>query len=203
MTNKKFNPDTKYLLKLRISSLLLILLCAGFMLIFAWPIAVDEGAGPALIYSLVMLGIGFVTFVITLFITGPYYRSLKYEILEDEVIVRAGIITKSVKHVPYRTVTNLTVRRGILDRLFGLGSLSIQTAGMSGTNVPEERLVGLVNVQEVYEIVAAELRRFRSGMSPTQADSDMPVSDNSSPGVPQMDAVVEELKAIRALLEKK
>jgi len=58
-------------------------------------------------------------------LTGPYYRSLNCEIREDEV-VRVGIITKSVKHVPFRMLANVTVKRGILDRwFFDLGTLNI------------------------------------------------------------------------------
>jgi putative membrane protein len=175
------------------------------MLIVAWPIAMDEGAAAGLIYALFVGGFGFLGIIITLLLSGPYYRSLKYEILEDEVIVRAGIITKSVKHVPYRTVTNLTIKRGILDRLFGLGTLNIQTAGMSAnTNTAEESLVGLINVQEVYELVAAELRRFRGGMSPTQADTDpMDAQVPAAVNTGSLEAVVSELQAIRQLLEKK
>ena len=98
----------------------------------------------------------------------PYFRSLRYEILEDEVIVHVGIITHSVKHVPYRTVTNITVKRDILDRwFFNLGSLNIQTAGMSGQSGAEEKLVGMENIQEIYESVVSELRRFRGAMPPT------------------------------------
>ena len=205
MTTKQFTPNEKYLLKLRLSVSLLIVIIVAPMLLVAWPIAMDEGAAAGLIYALFVGGFGFLGIIITLLLSGPYYRSLKYEILDDEVIVRAGIITKSVKHVPYRTVTNLTVKRGILDRLFGIGTLNIQTAGMSAnTNAAEESLVGLMNVQEIYELVAAELRRFRGGMTPTQADTD-PVQSQVSPAVNavQLDAVVSELQAIRSLLEKK
>jgi len=36
------------------------------------------------------------------------------------------------------TITNLTVKRGLFDRWFGIGTLDIETAGMSGTSgVPE------------------------------------------------------------------
>ena len=205
MKNKEFTPNEKFLLKLRLSISLLVVVIAAPMLLLAWPIAMDEGLTAGLIYALFVVGVAAVAIIITFFLSGPYYRSLKYEILEDEVIVRAGIITKSVKHVPYRTVTNLTVKRGILDRLFGLGTLNIQTAGMSGnTNTAEESLVGLINVQEIYELVAAELRRFRGGMTPTQADTD-PAQTQVSPTVNtvQLDAVVAELQAIRGLLEKK
>jgi len=127
----------------------------------------------------------------------PYYRSLEYEVLDDEVIVRVWIFTHSVKHVPYRTVTNITVKQDIFDRwFFNLGSLNIQTAGMSGQSGAEEQLVGLENVQEIYQMVAAELRRFRSAMTPTQAESEGAVLSGE-----QSTILLEEVKAIRGLLE--
>jgi predicted Zn-dependent peptidase len=76
---------------------------------------------------------------------------------------------------------------------------------MSGSsNMAEESLVGLINVQEIYELVAAELRRFRGGMTPTQADTE-PAQTQVSAAVinVQLEAVVAELQAIRSLLEKK
>ena len=109
--------------------------------------------------------------------------------------MHVGILTHSVKHVPYRTVTNITVKRDILDRwFFNLGSLSIQTAGMSGQSGAEENLVGLENVQEVYEIVVSELRRFRGAMPPTTVQEE-PLTNGSK-------ALLAEVQAIRELLEK-
>jgi putative membrane protein len=132
-------------------------------------------------------------------LTYPYYRSLSYEIQDDEVIMHVGIWTKSVKHVPYRTVTNLTVKRGILDRLFGLGTLNIQTAGMSGTTGAEESLEGLTNVQEVYDIVVTELRRFRGSMAPTAAEEEIEPAVASTDA---LSAILTEVRAIRHALEK-
>jgi uncharacterized membrane protein YdbT with pleckstrin-like domain len=133
-----------------------------------------------------------------LLLTGPYYRSLSYEVQDDEVIVHAGIWTKSVKHVPYRTVTNLVVKRDIVDRLLGLGVLNIQTAGMSGQTGAEESLVGLSNVQEIYEIVVTELRRFRGGMAPTQADVEV---EAVQPSNATLNAILAEIQAIRQTIE--
>ncbi len=127
-------------------------------------------------------------------------RSLSYEIQDDEVVVRVGIITQAVKHVPYRTVTNLTIKRGLLDRwLFDIGTLNIQTAGMSGTTGAEESLVGLPNVQEVYEIVATELRRFRGGMAPTAAEVE---SEPGTAPTHELGAILAEVRAIRQALER-
>jgi uncharacterized membrane protein YdbT with pleckstrin-like domain len=197
MKTQEIYPDRKYLKKLRLSVNVLIVIFTLFMLIFVWPIAVDGAIKGAIIYGSIWGGLGLMGVVLTMLLSGPYYRSLKYEILDDEVIVRAGSITKSVKHVPYRTVTNLVVKRGILDRLFGLGTLNIQTAGMSGsTNAAEESLVGLANIQEVYETVAAKMRRYRGGLAPTQTENEMATPDGD------FSAILLEIRAIRKLLEK-
>lgn len=136
------------------------------VLIFVWLIAAEENASQPFLLA---LGVGLLTnavwIVPTALLITPYCASLHYEIHEDEVIVRAGVITKSVKHVPYRTVTNLEVLRGPFDRVFGLGTLKVQTAGMSGQQGAEETLIGLPNVQEVYEMVAVALRQYRGALA--------------------------------------
>lgn len=125
----------------------------------------------------------------------PYYRSLQYEIHEDEVLMRVGVVTKTVKHVPFRTVTNLTVNRGPFDRLFGLGTLKIQTAGMSGQSGAEESLVGLPNFQEVYDQVVKVLRRYRGAMAPTQAEEELALTGDG-----MMADILTEVRTIRETL---
>ena len=201
MQTKTFKPSSKYLSKSRLSITIVALLILAGGILLGWLMSFDReiGASGFRIMVIVTAIIDVVWWVPAMLLTGPYYRSLSYEIQDDEVIVRAGILTKSVKHVPYRTVTNLTVKRDILDRWLGLGTLNIQTAGMSGQTGAEERLVGLTNVQEVYELVATELRRFRGGMAPTAADVE------GQPAVASTDAlsaILAEVRAIRQALER-
>jgi membrane protein YdbS with pleckstrin-like domain len=200
MQTRVLNPSSKYLSKSRlVITIVAALILAGGVLL-GWLMSFDRdiGLSGARIVVIVTAIIDAVWWVPAMFLTGPYYRSLSYEIQDDEVIVRAGIWTKSVKHVPYRTVTNLMVKRDILDRwLFGLGTLNIQTAGMSGQTGVEESLVGLSNVQEVYEIVATELRRFRGGMAPTAAEVEGEPAAASA-----LSAILAEVRAIRQSLEK-
>jgi putative membrane protein len=193
-----FKPSPKYLSKLRLTITIVALLILAGGVLLGWLMSLDPdiGAGGFRIVVMVTAIVDAVWWVPAMLLIGPYYRSLSYEIQDDEVIVRAGIWTKSVKHVPYRTVTNLTIKRGVLDRLFGLGTLNIQTAGMSGQTGAEENLVGLTNVQEVYEIVVTELRRFRGGMAPTAAEVE------GEPSVADaMNAILAEVRAIRQALE--
>jgi uncharacterized membrane protein YdbT with pleckstrin-like domain len=151
------------------------------------------------------IGLNALWYVPAMLLTGPYYRSLSYEIQDDEVIVRAGIWTHSVKHVPYRTVTNLTIKRDILDRwLFGLGSLHIQTAGMSGTTGAEEMLAGLADVNDVYGMVVRELQRFRGAMGPatTEIGAEAEVAGPAGPATAEgLNAILAEVRAIRESLE--
>jgi membrane protein YdbS with pleckstrin-like domain len=194
MTTRTFKPIRRYLVKvyvgIGIAGLLVIAATMAFGLLVPDPDATKIFMFFALAEAMV--------WIVALALAYPYYRSLSYEVQDDEVIVRVGVIDLSVKHVPYRTVTNITVRRDILDRwFFGLGSLHIQTAGMSGQSGAEEKLVGLPNVQEVYDLVVTELRRFRGGMAPTAAEVEPEIASAET-----LAAILQELRAIRQAVQK-
>jgi membrane protein YdbS with pleckstrin-like domain len=209
MQTKSFKPSPQYVTKLWLIFTVVAMLILISGVLIAWLISNDSdiGAGGARLVAIIIAAVDLVWWIPAMVLARPYYRSLRYEIQDDEVIVHVGIWTKSVKHVPYRTVTNLTVKRDILDRwFFGLGTLNIQTAGMSGTTGAEESLVGLTNVQELYEIVVAELRRFRGSMAPTAAEMEGAAALTSTvvPTVASADAlpaILAEVRAIRQVLE--
>lgn len=195
MQTLKIKPSRSYLKKLRLILTIVAFCVVIFGLIISGVIAIDEGIEAASIAFIIFLAIDLMWWIPAMILVGTYYRSLSYEIREEEVIVHVGIITKSVKHVPYRTVTNITVRRGLFDRhIFGIGSLNIQTAGMSAQAGAEESLVGLSDVKGVYEIIVEKLRHFRGGMTPDAAGIEESKSVASGD---QMAAILEELKAIR------
>ena len=200
-------PSTRYLTKMRVVVVLVAAIIWVSATVLGLAISLGERNPGILIWFTVITFVLDVLWAVpALFLVGPYYRSLRYEIHQEEVIVHAGIWTQSVKHVPYRTVTNLTVKRGLLDRwIFQLGTLDIQTAGTSGTTEAEQSLVGLVDVDEVYEMVATELRRFRGSMPPTATGAE---SDVQGPAVSSevpaetLDAILTEVRAIRQSLQK-
>jgi membrane protein YdbS with pleckstrin-like domain len=193
------HPDRKYISKLYVVVTLFYL--ATFA---SWGVPSAYVLGNELDGALLGVILAAAVVVVPLALALPfvpvYYNSLRYELHPDEVIVYAGIVTRSVKHVPFRTVTNLKISRGPIDRFFGLGSLAIQTAGMSGTTGAEENLVGLLDVQGIYEQIAGELRRFRGALSPTQTDDEhapAPVGESQT-----LNAILDELRAVRTHLEQ-
>ena len=145
MNTKIFAPHFNYRTKLHLIYTLLALgvLVVASLLALILSTDRDIGRSGALLFWMIAAGCDLLLWLIAMILVRYYYRSLSYEIQDDEAIVRVGIWTKSVKHVPYRTVTNLTIKRDILDRwLFNIGTLTIQTAGMSGMQGAEETLVG-------------------------------------------------------------
>ncbi len=199
MPTETIHPDRRWVSKtwLALTSVLVLILVPSAL--FGYFVGTDaDGARGATIALWIMAGVNALWFVPGVLVIPFYYRTLRYEIRDDEVIVHAGLITRSVKHVPYRTVTNLKVTRGPFDRMFGLGTLAIQTAGMSGQTGAEESLVGLNDVQTIYEKVAAALRRYRGAMSPTAADEDVGLRNDADLG-----ALLAEVKAIRKAVQSR
>jgi membrane protein YdbS with pleckstrin-like domain len=100
-----------------------------------------------------------------------YVRSIEYAVISEsgtampEIYVKKGIINITRKHVPFRTITNISSRAGLIDRMFKIGTVEIQTAGYSGGPMgkggPEEVIEGLKFYQELAQYILRELRRFR------------------------------------------
>lgn len=202
MKARSVTPDRKYLFRMRLIATIvaLAILAGGILLGMILALTGEIRLGGAIALLFVTVVLNGLWWLIALILIGPYYRSLRYEVQDDEVVVNAGIWTKSVKHVPYRTVTNMEVKRDVVDRWLGIGTLNIQTAGMSGQKGAEERLVGLSDVQEVYEAVVEELRRFRGGMAPTQADVEVEPAVSLPDGLGE---ILAEVRAIRKSLEER
>lgn len=199
MSTETIHPDSRWVPKTWSALTALLVLILASSALFGYFVGSDaDGIRGATIALWIVAGVNALWFIPAMVVIPFYYRTLRYEIQDDEVIVRAGLVTRSVKHVPYRTVTNLKVTRGPFDRMFGLGTLAIQTAGMSGQTGAEESLVGLNDVQTVYEEVATALRRYRSAMSPTAADADENLMADG-----ELSALLREVRAIREALEKR
>jgi len=115
-----------------------------------------------------------------------------------------GIFTVTRKHVPFRTITNISSKKGLFDRFFGIGSVHIETAGYSGSQQqgPESKLEGIVFYEEVRDFILNKLRKFRE---PYVIGTEM-VHPIEEP-VPRMEGLDDEilitLREIRDILKNK
>jgi membrane protein YdbS with pleckstrin-like domain len=140
----------------------------------------------------------------------PYYlRSIEYSVIAQsgetmpEIFVKKGIINITRKHVPFRTITNISSRAGIFDRLFGIGSVEIETAGYSGaTQSAEEKLEGITFYEELRDFILKELRKFKD---PYVTGTEVVIPEDET--APRSDGSLEDeillvLREIRDLLRK-
>ncbi len=144
-----------------------------------------------------------------LIIVPIYLRSIEYSVITEEgttaseIFVKKGIINITRKHVPFRTITNISSRSGPFDRLFGIGSIEIETAGYSGaTTQAEEKIEGITFYEELRDFILKELRKFK-GPYVTGTEVVHPEEDP----VPRIDDSLEDeillvLREIRDLLRR-
>jgi membrane protein YdbS with pleckstrin-like domain len=130
-----------------------------------------------------------------------YYKSLQYSITEKKIQVHSGIIWKQIKTLPLRAVTNISIYRGIMDRILGIGILSIHTAGYSGNSSPEERLAGLINYQEYHDQIMAVIEDYK-GMT-QKASYEEEEEEGILRETTQQKEILKELQEIKNLLKEK
>ena len=129
-----------------------------------------------------------------------YVNRMEFIVHGDEVIVKKGLLNKTVKYCPYRTVTNISTTAGPLDRLFGIGCVDIQTAGKSATTGPEEKLEGLPLYHEIRDYILRQLRIYHR----TVLGSDVSTQTGTSEDLSRIrKETINELREIKELLRKK
>ncbi|MHA2249151.1 MAG: PH domain-containing protein [Candidatus Kariarchaeaceae archaeon] len=193
-----FNPDsklkTKYNLQIRIIWLIItFMITAPTGLVFV--LADVSGIVPL---TIIFLTITVILYFISIWIAKYYIDSITYQISDSEVFVNKGVITKTNKIVPFRTITNIELHRGPFDRFFGLTTIDVQTAGASGSMMkPEEQLIGLPmkDALEIQQLLQLKIKKLQ-GTPGTTLDADF--SEDKT-----LSILVDEVTQIRKLLETK
>jgi membrane protein YdbS with pleckstrin-like domain len=115
-----------------------------------------------------------------------YVRSIEYSVVGwqgeamPEIYQKKGIITITKKHVPFKNITHVKNRVGIFDRLYGIGTVKVETAGESGgmqatgvltliisrlvNQTSEENIEGIRFHDELKQFILREMRGFGSSL---------------------------------------
>jgi membrane protein YdbS with pleckstrin-like domain len=64
-----------------------------------------------------------------------YYRSWRYEVRGDSLYLTRGVLTRVQTVAPYVRVQHIDARRGPVERILGLSTLVVYTAGSRGADV--------------------------------------------------------------------
>lgn len=107
------------------------LLPAGLLFVAVWAVdrfllPVPSWAAPALAILVGLVGVGAAVL---------RYRIWRFELQDDALVLRRGVLTRVETAVPYVRVQHIDTQRGPIDRLVGLSSVVVYTAGSRGADV--------------------------------------------------------------------
>jgi len=166
-------------------------------------IPLDEGVTSnqvAVILWPIIIGVILLMWVISVPIIILWIKNLSYFIEEDRITVYKGILTKVQQNIPYRAITDFILHRSLYDRFLKIGAIRIQTAGQS-KNVTgyEGQLSGLAQWEDLHQQLRGKIKNLHPIADATAvAEKTVPLSSDDKLG-----KILEELKAIRKVLENK
>jgi len=133
-------------------------------------------------------------------LVGPWWQylwitNLRYSVDADRLVIQKGIIFKKNVSIPYSAVTDFTLSRSLYERMLGIGTLLVQTAGQ-GTQAGghEGRLEGLVDFEELHATLRAKVKSYRGGQTEVSPPPVEPRGDI-------LDAILDEVKKINRKLD--
>ena len=199
---KIFEPATEILKNWRLQILVILFLASS---IWSLTCIFVESIFPNLLHEVdkvwailtkITIGVSIllVVSIIAMFISKIYFRRLKYELLDTEIMIRKGVITETKTIIPFRTITNLLVRRGPLDRCFGTSTLIIQTAGEGKVSRPEGKIIGIYYPHKLLEEI---LNLVRLLDSPKFLRKDDLMASSPRPTRTLYGEILEELREIK------
>lgn len=105
-------------------------------------------------------------FVVTLAYQAIYYQRFEYELTEDTLDIRSGVVSRRNREIPIRRVQNVDITRNVVQRLLGIAQIDLETAGGSST----EASLKYVGVEEARRLQAEVGRLTRSDATVPERD---------------------------------
>ena len=154
-------------------------------------------------------------YLLTAALSGPFfpfvilplffkYETLRYKFDESGISMSWGILFRREIYLTYRRIQDIHLTRGLLQRWFGLATVSIQTA--SGSAGPEMSIEGILEVDQLRDYLYRQMRGAKGITDPTAAETADGATVEATSGTGGIDASDEALGLlveIRDLLQKR
>lgn len=95
------------------------------------------------------------------------YLSYRYSVLGAELVIREGILSRNVRHVPLARIQNVSLHRNPLHRLFGVAEVQLESAA----GVTPEATMRVLSLQRAAELeqLVREVRQLAERSDPALA----------------------------------
>lgn len=84
------------------------------------------------------------------------YFTYRYRVLDDELVVRSGVFQKTVRHIAFNRIQNVSITQNVLHRLFDVAEVRLEAAGGVKPEA-EMRVLSLADAQELEEVIRAHV----------------------------------------------
>jgi putative transcriptional regulator len=123
-----------------IKTFLIVLVIAGgigaLVHLMMWGISRSEGNPLPTHAYLILWGVVFSIIILVVFLdylyNVAYLKRFSYGISSKFITINSGVFTHQKTSIPFSRIQNITVEQGIIERLFGIYTVKIETAGVSG-----------------------------------------------------------------------
>lgn len=199
----EIKPDKKLLTKQWLNLLAISVIPVFTAVVLQFLIPLEEGVTSsqvAIILWPITIGIIILMWAISVPIITLWIKNLTYYIEDDRITIYKGILTKQQQNIPYRAITDFILHRSLFARFLGIGAIRIQTAGQSRNATGYEgQLSGLVHWEDLHQ----QLRRKLKTLHPVSEATTVVESVSGLSSDDKLQQILEELKAIRKVLENK
>jgi putative membrane protein len=100
-----------------------------------------------------------------------------YWLEEDRLVVKEGILFKSLRQVPYERIQNLNIEKNILHKLFKVATLQVESA----SGVKPEAVIRVIADEQVKHIQQTIKNKSTIENKPTEEEDDEKSADDTQP----------------------
>lgn len=120
-------------------------------------------------------------YILTSLLAGPFfviplipllckYLTLRYRFDESGIAMQWGVLFRKEIYLTHRRIQDIHLTRNIVQRWFGLATLTVQTA--SGSATPEMSIEGILEAEQLRDYLYAKMRGARGESSATEKESE-------------------------------
>jgi putative membrane protein len=97
-----------------------------------------------------------------------HYFTYRYRIETDAIVVRSGVFQRNLRHVPFARIQNVALHQNLLQRVFGVAEVVLESAG---SGKPEAHM-RVLRLADAHELEAQVRRGGRVRAAPAVAGAD-------------------------------
>ncbi len=116
--------------------------------------------------------------VLALYSLGQYF-TYRYRVVDDGIIIRNGVFQKSVRHITFDRIQNVSLQQNILHQLFKVADVKLETAGGApGSAEGQMRVLSLADAHALEQLVRVHGRKAAGEAGQSNAVNDGPGKPN-------------------------